>query len=195
MSGLEVVSGVVRNRKQSGLRPVVGDPEQRRDLLLVEEMNRGPRGSEPAGTESEHETPRRRQDRSVRAGLSHHHRHRFDTTLNARNHVHRNAFENLSEIRGRLHDSRHHVLTRITGRQRRRISRTRHHLSATSIGIGDGGPLGGIGHHDERPVLRVRSGRGLERDVDALAHHVEFDRSIEIESFAHRSGGGQQFVR
>ena len=55
-------------------------------------------------------------------------------------------------------------------------------------------PLRGVLDDHPAPPLRIRTGRRLVGDVDALDQHVPWDRSGEIEPLADAPGGGQDLV-
>ena len=62
------------------------------------------------------------------------------------------------------------------------------------VDVGEALLLLGVGHHDPLPSLAVRSGRRLERDLQALLDHLTLDRGVEVEALAHGAGGGEDFV-
>ena len=75
------------------------------------------------------------------------------------------------------------------------IARTDVRIKGLAVEVGDGLLLGRIVDDHEAPVLTVRAGRRLERQIDTLTDEFSRYRSVEVEAFAHRPGGGEEFVR
>ncbi len=69
------------------------------------------------------------------------------------------------------------------------------HVEVLAVEVGDRFLLGGILDDDPCPSLAVGSGGCLHRDLEALFEYRALDGAIEIESLAHRTGGGQHLVR
>src|SRR5262249_54257113 len=66
----EPVAGVVRDRRQPGLRVlVVGDAEDVRDLALVRQVQGGVGGAQAPSAGGQEEAPERRDDRAPQAAL------------------------------------------------------------------------------------------------------------------------------
>src|SRR5229473_2548266 len=69
VGGLEVLSRVVADRQHDGERDVVGNVEELRDLLFVNQRKRRPRGTDAPYPQREHEGPGGGEDGTVRRGL------------------------------------------------------------------------------------------------------------------------------
>ncbi len=54
--------------------------------------------------------------------------------------------------------------------------------------------LVGVGDHHPAPVLRVARGGRLHCELHAVEYHVTVDRPRQVQAFAHRPCGGEQFV-
>ena len=68
------------------------------------------------------------------------------------------------------------------------------HVPASTVQIGQTGPLVGVGDDNEPPSLPVGPGRGLHRVLQALPEQVVIYRTVEVEPLADGTGGGEQFV-
>lgn len=63
-----------------------------------------------------------------------------------------------------------------------------------AIDFGDRGALAGVGDDDPAPVLCVAGGGRLHRQANAFQDHLATHRSGQVETFAYRTGSGEQFV-
>ena len=158
-------------------------------------MQARPRRAEAAGARRQHEAPHRGEQRAPdrrrqEARLA------VDPSVDAGHEQHGRVAHVVGEVLSRAHhpllhgSARRVVLEEVPRRERHVL------VDGERPGIdrSEGRPLGRVGDDDEVPALLVRPRRGLQCDLDALAHHVEGDRPGEVEPPAHRPGGAQQLV-
>src|SRR5437868_10285928 len=67
-------------------------------------------------------------------------------------------------------------------------------LGALAVQRGDAFALPWVGDHDEMPSLGVRSGRRLERDLDAALDDVAFHRPRQVETLSYGTCGREKPV-
>src|SRR5204863_8968547 len=131
---------------------------------------------EAPGCGDDRAEPRRRQ--RVRLSL--------DAALDARDHVHGHLVDVLREVDDGVADARHRPLARPAPLEVR--------VGHLPPQLAESGPLLRVGDDDEVPVLRVRGGRRLLRQPEALLQHLPLDRTRQVEALADGPGRREELV-